>query len=239
MSILSKLTSSTDNKLVIPCLDRMYMSNISRNNRGLAFLVNKGYFELSDLQTLLNLNDFCQEDKVDLILVGGISKVRLKSNKIVYRQRVFFQDLSKLINCCRTFGLKIIVPKQCEVTINTMLRCKEEMIYLAKYARLYGQSIDDYLLWTFKIQFHLLLQSERIFSGMQSSIEEFLEDKKGYLDRAPFIMRRFNPDKKTSSLFYIADTSDEALFSPNLKSYGYTEENRNADLKRGGVLNGN
>ena len=178
MSISNTLTSSTDDKLVIPTLGKMFQSSIDRTNRGLAFLVNKGYFELTDLQSILYLIDYCNEDSTnDLVLVGNLCKVRLRNGKIVYRQRIFFRDLSKMITCCRLFGLKIIVPKHAQVTINNMINCKDELKYLEKYAKKYGQSIDEYLLWTFKIQFHLLLKQERIYSGLQHSIDNFLTNK--------------------------------------------------------------
>lgn len=233
MSISNAVTSSTDDKLVIPTLGKMFQSNIDKTNRGLAFLVNKGYFELTDLQSMLYLMDYCVEDKEDLILVGNLSKVRLKNGKIVYRQRIFFRDLSKMINCCRLFGLKIIVPKHAQVTINNMINCKDELKYLEKYAKKYGQSIDDYLLWTFKIQFHLLLKQERIYSGLQQSIDSFLKDKIGYLDRAPFIVRKYNIKEHSSSMFFISDHSNEALFTQNLEGYGYTDKNKLSDLKKG------
>ena len=234
MSISKMITSSTDDKLVIPILGKMFRSSISKNNNGLAFLVNKGYFELVDLQSMLYLLDYCQENTDnDIVLVGKLNKVRLKSGKIVYRQRVFFRDLSKMLDCCRLFGLKIIVPKKAEVTMNNMVNCRDELKYLEWYAMKYNQTIDDYLLWTFKIQFHLLLKQERIYSGLQQSIDNFLKDKKGYLDRAPFIVRRYSIKEHSSSMFFYSDYSNESLFTPNLESYGYTDRNKASDTKKG------
>lgn len=233
MSISNTVTSFTDDKLVIPTLGKMFHSNINKTNRGLAFLVNKGYFELEDLQSMLYLVDYCSEDNDDLILVGSLSKVRLRSGKIVYRQRIFFRDLGKMINCCRLFGLKIVVPKYAHVTINNMINCRDEIKYLEKYASRFGQTIDEYLLWTFKIQFHLLLKQERIYSGLQKSIDNFLVGKTGYLDRAPFIVRRYSIKNHSSSLFFISDNSNESLFTQGLEGYGYTDKNKLSDKKKG------
>lgn len=233
MSISSAITNRTKDIFIIPSFGKMFLSNIDRHNRGLAIVINKGYFEITNLQTMLSLIDYCNEDTSDLILVGNLAKVKLLDGRIVYRQRIFFRDLSNLLACCKLFGVAIFVPKYISFTVNNLINCREELDFLEKYARKFRQSIDDYLIWCFKIQFAILLKEEHIACNLQSDINTFLRDKQGYLDRAPFLVRHYNIKKHISSLFYIRNTSDTRLFSPELNSYGYTDKNKLRDLQKG------
>ena len=70
MSIVRTLTAQNECKLVIPFPGKMFRSNISKRDRALCFVINKGYIDSVSLSNLLSVLD--EFDDEDLIVVGNI-----------------------------------------------------------------------------------------------------------------------------------------------------------------------
>lgn len=221
----------------------MFKSNISKTDKALCFVLNKGYLEFSDLASLLNILDIFSEVK-GIILVGKIDKVRLKSTKaIVYRQRIFFKSIKTLLSYCKVHGIRIDVPDSFHISIGNLMNCLEELPYIEKYASRLNETIESWLTHSCLIHFHYLLESMDMYSPLERCLEIELDRKIGYLDRAPFLIASYNIDNHTSALFLDLDTGNKKLYSSEVSkdklciNYGYTDKNVKEDEK-GGVFNG-
>ena len=201
---------------------KMFKSRVSRGNKALCFVVNKGYFELDDLRSMLAIVDDL-DDFDNIKLVGGIEKVTLDSDNVVYRQRVFFKSLTEMLSNCKRYGVLIKVPEGFSVGINCILNCTDDLPFLERYAFNLGESIDNWLTTSCKI--HLLELAKSVGVDINLSDNDFKSVRnKGYLNRAPFLICSYNIDKKESGIFlhksdYYSNVSDIC----NLASYGYTD----------------
>lgn len=237
MSIISSLQAEKTNKLVIPYTGKMFRSSLSKDNKALCFVINKGYVEMDDLTAMLRFVDDIED--IDVIVpVGDIEKIRLESGMIVYRQRVFFKSLKTMLSVCKLHCLFVSFPDSFHVTVNSVLNCTSELKYLERYSRRFAEPIDTWLMNCCLIQVHMLLKSMNMYSELEPRIEVILRGKRGYLDRSPFLIANYNIERHTSAIFLELDTLDERLFSEPvsdviLLTYGYTTKNVEADLEAG------
>ena len=74
MSILNAIAVKGTNKFVVPCAGKMFRSSISKDDKALCFVINKGYFETTDLISMLSILDYTTKVN-DIVLVGKIEKV--------------------------------------------------------------------------------------------------------------------------------------------------------------------
>ena len=77
-----------------------------------------------------------------------------------------------------------------------------------------------------------------MYSEMEDRVAKILRGRKGYLNRAPFLVATYSIDDKSSGLFLELDTSDTRLYSTDVVdslylTYGYTTANVEEDVKRG------
>lgn len=240
MSITAAVSSRSTSKFVIPCTGKMFRSSVGGNDKALCFLINKGYFETDDLSAMLDIVD--DVNRVDeLVLVGGIEKIRLyKSKSFVYRQRIFTKNLSKLCGVCRLLGVRVEVSKQFHVTINNIMNCRDDLPFLERYARRFNQSIDEWLTRCCVIELYYYFQSNNISTNMQWMVDKYLNGQQGYLHRAPFLVSSYDIKNHSSSVFLGFEGADSRLYldgatGTQLLKYGFTQNNVEADVK-GGVF---
>lgn len=232
MSVSNMLMQDTVDKLVLPVLGRLIYVPMDSGvfpNSGLAFTLNKGYFEMENLDILLYLLDYCKDSDLGIKLVGSTNKVHLSSGRIVYRQRVYFDDISKVIGVCKAFALQVHISSKLQVTLDNVTKCLKDIPCLEAYANKFNESVDTYLLWGFKIQLDKLLTGEGVTSTWSSEISQHLKNKKGYLDRMPYLVRHYDADSNPE-LFKIVDTSDIRLFTT--KDWGYTTRHKASDIRK-------
>jgi hypothetical protein len=238
MSLINTIALGNTSKLVIPCAGKMFKSSIPNNDKALCFVLNKGYFESTSLQNMLSIIEDSQEFN-DIILVGKIDKVRLKANhNIVYRQRIFFKSLGAILNLCKLLGLKFELASDFHISINNIMNCITELVYLERYAKRFDESIDDWLTHCCIIELHYLLKSKNIYSGLEKDVDFYLKGRENYLERAPFLVSSYNIDTKSSGLFLDYNQDDSRLFrevvtGKDLLGVGYTDRNVEKDVKVG------
>lgn len=236
MSISSVIMQSNINRLVIPIPGKMFRSSISRSNKALCFVLNKGYFESEDLNVILSVKGDIETNPM-VVPVGNIDKVKV-GEVAVYRQRVFFKSLRSVCNLCKLHGFSFYFPDNFHFGINAILNVMDELPFMERYAKHWNLPIEDWLTSNFKIMFHYMALSMQIPSPFTDYVEQTLKGKTGYLDRSPFLVASYNIDKRTSSLFLTLNAEDTRLFTPSKETnpiapLGYTTEVVRYDIKKG------
>lgn len=238
MSILNAIAVKGTNKFVVPCAGKMFRSSISKNDKALCFVINKGYFETTDLISMLSILDYTTKVN-DIVLVGKIEKVRLRTSKIiVYRQRVFFKNLRIFLNFCKVQGIRFELTQDFHISINNIMNCREDLIYLERYAKKFDESIDEWLTHCCTIELYYLLKSLNMYSDLSKRVNIYLRGRINYLYRAPFLISSYSIDTKSSGIFLGFVAEDKRLYKDDvtgvdLLKYGYTQKNVEADIKGG------
>lgn len=238
MSILNAIAIKGINKFVVPCAGKMFRSSISKDDKALCFVINKGYFETTDLISMLSILDYTTKVN-DIVLVGKIEKVRLRTSKIiVYRQRVFFKNLRIFLNFCKVQGIRFELAQDFHISINNIMNCREDLIYLERYAKRFDESIDEWLTHCCTIELYYLLKSLNMYSDLSKRVNIYLRGRVNYLYRAPFLISSYSIDTKSSGIFLGFVAEDKRLYKDDvtgvdLLKYGYTQKNVEADIKGG------
>lgn len=238
MSILNAIAVKGTNKFVVPCAGKMFRSSISKDDKALCFVINKGYFETTDLISMLSILDYTTKVN-DIVLVGKIEKVRLRTSKIiVYRQRVFFKNLRIFLNFCKVQGIRFELAQDFHISINNIMNCREDLIYLERYAKRFDESIDEWLTHCCTIELYYLLKSLNMYSDLSKRVNTYLRGRVNYLYRAPFLISSYSIDTKSSGIFLGFVAEDKRLYKDDvtgvdLLKYGYTQKNVEADIKGG------
>lgn len=238
MSILNAIAIKGTNKFVVPCAGKMFRSSISKGDKALCFVINKGYFETTDLISMLSILDYSNKVN-EIILVGKIEKVRLRASKIiVYRQRVFFKNLRIFLNFCKVQGIRFELAQDFHISINNIMNCREDLIYLERYAKKFDESIDEWLTHCCIIELYYLLKSLNMYSDLSKRVNNYLRGRVNYLYRAPFLISSYNIDTKSSGIFLGFVAEDKRLYRDSvtgvdLLKYGYTQKNVESDIKEG------
>lgn len=238
MSILNAIAVKGTNKFVVPCAGKMFRSSISKDDKALCFVINKGYFETTDLISMLSILDYTTKVE-DIVLVGKVEKVRLKATKlIVYRQRVFFKNLRIFLNFCKVQGIRFELTKDFRISINNIMNCREDLVYLERYAKRFDESIDEWLTHCCIIELFYLLKSLNMYSDLGKRVNSYLMGRINYLYRAPFLISSYNIDTKSSGIFLGFVAEDKRLYKDEvtgveLLKYGYTQKNVEADINGG------
>lgn len=238
MSILNAIAVKGTNKFVVPCAGKMFRSSISKDDKALCFVINKGYFETTDLISMLSILDYTTKVE-DIVLVGKVEKVRLKATKlIVYRQRVFFKNLRIFLNFCKVQGIRFELTKDFRISINNIMNCREDLVYLERYAKRFDESIDEWLTHCCIIELFYLLKSLNMYSDLGKRVNSYLKGRINYLYRAPFLISSYNIDTKSSGIFLGFVAEDKRLYKDDvtgveLLKYGYTQKNVEADINGG------
>ena len=238
MSILNAIAVKGTNKFVVPCAGKMFRSSISKDDKALCFVINKGYFETTDLISMLSILDYTTKVE-DIVLVGKVEKVRLKATKlIVYRQRVFFKNLRIFLNFCKVQGIRFELTKDFRISINNIMNCREDLVYLERYAKRFDESIDEWLTHCCIIELFYLLKSLNMYSDLGKRVNSYLMGRINYLYRAPFLISSYNIDTKSSGIFLGFVAKDKRLYKDDvtgveLLKYGYTQKNVEADINGG------
>lgn len=238
MSILNAIAVKGTNKFVVPCAGKMFRSSISKDDKALCFVINKGYFETTDLISMLSILDYTTKVN-DIVLVGKIEKVRLRTSKIiVYRQRVFFKNLRIFLNFCKVQGIRFELAQDFHISINNIMNCREDLIYLERYAKRFDESIDEWLTHCCTVELYYLLKSLNMYSDLSKRVNIYLRGRVNYLYRAPFLISSYSIDTKSSGIFLGFVAEDKRLYKDDvtgvdLLKYGYTQKNVEADIKGG------
>lgn len=238
MSILNTIAIKGTNKFVVPCAGKMFRSSISKDDKALCFVINKGYFETADLISMLSILDDTTKIK-DIILVGKIEKVRLKATKvIVYRQRIFFKNLRVFLNFCKVQGIRFELSSDFHISINNIMNCREDLVYLERYAKRFDESIDEWLTHCCIIELFYLLKSLNMYSDLGRRVNTYLRGRVNYLYRAPFLISSYSIDTRSSGIFLGFKAEDKRLYEDDvtgvdLLRYGYTQKNIESDIKGG------
>lgn len=236
MSILNSLTNEKD-KFVIPRPGKMFRSTLAKKSQALAFCLNKGYFEFEQLSDLYIVIEQLKDSKT-FVLVGEIDKIVMIDGSYRYRQRIFFKSLLELIDCCRKNVLTIEISEEFNFNINSVMNCLDELVYLERYSNNFSQDINEYLKYTCICRLYLVFEASRINYNLNCDIDSILENKFGYLDRAPFVISSYNIDDKMSSIFLDDGIDDIRLYSMRVDKlnsilFGYTSETIKIDINKG------
>lgn len=226
-------------KLVIPCAGKLIKTRLALNNRAVCFVLNKGYLECSSLELLLlALSDI--EDSESIMIVGSTDKINKGNNIVYYRQRIFFKSLKDIILYCKNFGVVLEVSKDFSISINNIINCKDDLVYMERYAYKFNESIDTWLTNVCLIQLYNMCSYYGLNDViLNNDIKEVLKTKVGYLDRAPFLVSEYNLDLKRTSIFLDLSINDLRQYSdiPIRKDkVGYTFMNVKRDKKLGVLI---
>lgn len=246
---MSKLISEIKDKsfkFVIPTPGKCFKSRIENNDRVLLLVLNKGYIETEDLETCYYLTVFLDSHKHNLFVpVGNIEKVKLSnSNKIVYRQRIYFKSFATFLKVMKELNSSIIIDKDFKVTTNTLINVAKELPILERYAKSVKSDVNSWLTNVLKILIYeackKLNMTDKI--NLSDSVYNLQEGVSGYLNRAPLLCGSYSVIRHTSSVFRVEDLSNKVLYDSNafnksrkkeVLNYGYTDSNIRKDIKRG------
>lgn len=225
-------------RFVVPCAGKLFRSSISRNDKALCFVLNKGYFESDSLKSLLSIVRSCDVFP-NIVLVGGIEKIKLTKGSIVYRQRIFFRDLGELIGFCKASELRFELSADFHITINNVMNCLDDLVYLERYASRFDESIDAWLTHCLTIELWCLLTTFDVPTSVGKYANRYLRNRKNYLFRAPFLSSGYSIDTGTSGIFmgYIDGEDDRICDTGYVGTdglvFGYTNKNILRDIKEG------
>lgn len=238
MSFLAEVIKSNGNVFYIPCSGKMFFSSVGKRDKALCICLNKGYLQTNTLEDMLEITSDMVSSKY-FKLVGEIEKVRLiKSDTIVYRQRVFFKSIVELVACCQKFAVDLNFTDDFYITINSCMNVLSSLVYMERYAKQWGIDIDTWLRTTCIVQLHQLLEQKGLPSVFADRAKEILKGKKGYLDRAPFLVSYYDIDKHTSSVYIPLNTDNKQYYSDadlTKLNFGYTVKNVEKDVREGRI----
>lgn len=236
MSFLGEVIKSSGNIFYIPCSGKMFFSSIGKHDKALCICLNKGYLQTETLEEMIEIVQEMISSKY-FKMVGEIEKVRLiKSNTVVYRQRVFFKSIVELVSYCQKFAVDLNFTDDFYITINSCMNVLDSLVYLERYARKEGVAIDVWLRDTCIVQLHQLLEQRGLPSVFKDRVKDILKGKKGYLDRAPFLVSYYDIDTHTSSVYIPLSTDNKQYYSNadiTKFNFGYTIKNVEKDVKEG------
>lgn len=238
MSISKLLMQDGIIRLVIPYAGKMFHSSINKNDKALCFLLNKGYLESNSLESLYYVVEDAKDDSLDwLVNVGSLEKIHRGGNKYCYRQRVFFKSIVRMCSFCKQHGVSIQFSKDFRITINNVLGCLDDLKYLEIYSRVFGQSIDEFLTDACKVQLYLLLGNKKMSAPLHKEVNEILEDKIGFLERAPYLAGTYDISSHTSTVYIPSNVDDERIYRSNTLAsgslHGFTNSVVESDRKAG------
>ena len=240
---------------IIPQISSLEYSNISKTDKALCYVLDRGFIEAESLKSCYLMSTFlCSTLSNKFFKVGSIDKVKLKTQKTVFRQRIYFTDLSLLLSILSNFSIDLIIPKSFRVRISNFVNCNECIPNLTKYLKKKGYtnySLDSWLTDSCIIQLFILCKLDNVNLSLYKSLSKIY--KKGLLVRAPYICGDFSLIKKRSSLVVLPsdivknNTYDGILSNTGLSSsytikhnnksvpmFGYTL--RNVKHDKGGLL---
>jgi hypothetical protein len=238
MSIINTVAMKGFNRFIVPCAGKMFHSSIPNKDTALCFVINKGYFETDDLLSMLSILDDVTGVK-EFILVGKIEKISINGGlQIVYRQRLYFKSLYKLLCLCKNLGLRFDIAPDFRISINNVMNCLDDLVYLERYAMRFDESIDSWLTHCCIIELYFYLKSMNMFASLGKQANSLLRNKVNYLHRAPFLISSYNIEKHSSSIFLGFEVKDKRAYDVEvtgeaLLAEGYTTKNVEKDKKEG------
>ena len=237
MSITSKLRDTSIYRFVIPRAGKMFITNIARDNRALAFTINKGYFETDTLDDLLDIMENCNLEGFKFI--GNVDKVDTGTS-VVYRQRIYFNNFKDMIAFSKRFGVKTIIPDSFNIEIDCVTNILSTIPVIEKYAKAQNELIHTWLTNTLIVNLHFLLEYTELDSNLNDKVDAILKNRKGYMDRAPFLFSHYDINTNNSAIFlHLQNCLDERVFTIQIHTsdinFGFTTKNIKADRK-GGII---
>lgn len=249
MSQLFSLIKDEPFKFVIKTPGKCFKSKISKRDKVLLLVLNKGYIESNSLEVCYYLTMFLSSHKGNIFVpVGNIEKIKLsKDGKIVYRQRIYFKSLVVFLKVMKELKSKIIIDDDFKVTTNTLMNVIDELPLLERYAKDVKMDVDTWLTMVCKILIYEACRKLDMLNNINLSTNVFNlpKDTSGFLNRAPLLCGSYSIINHTSSVFRVEDTSNNILYdldicnkniiesSKNILDYGYTDSNVKKDIKRG------
>lgn len=227
-------------------LKKFYMPNINlvhihltSYTKALCFKISKGFLEYDNLESLLDLIDYIKTN-TKIELVGQPDKIRVSENNFVYRQRLFFTTLADIFILCGRENIEILFTDVVYITTQNAKPDQNEEKYLTYYAAQQGfDNYNEWLLNTCKIyiMFYLRLKNIEHISTIDDEALLYIKDKKGCLDRAPYLMSIYDLKHKKYIVFQQTDLEDPRLYtqssSNSVLTYGFTNRNILEDKKKG------
>lgn len=204
--------------LVIPYAGKMFNSSISKSNKALCFLLNKGYLESSDLETLYYLIEGVLESSNPVfIMVGKIEKIHKTGVTFVYRQRIFFKSILGIADFCKQHLVLFRFSEDFRIGINNVLNCIDSLKYLEVYSRGFNLTIDEYLTSSCRIQTYLLMNSKGVRCQLGKLVKKHIKDKTGFLDKAPYLASSYDIDTHASAVYIPTNIEDRRLYSSDIE----------------------
>ncbi len=237
MGISKAVTTTARSKFVVPSAGKMFRSSIAKNDEALCFILNKGYIESDSLFTLQDLVNKVS-DIAEFVIVGTIQGV-VVDGVTVYRQRLFFRSIVKLLKLLHSFGMRFELDTGFHITINNIMNCINELQYLERYAAKFDETIDTWLTNCCIVHLNNLMTEMGVYNPYEQVTNRILAGRVGYLNRAPFLGGSYSIDTHSSSLVLLElPLSDRRMYTVNPDRvdqliYGYTSSNILKDLKEG------
>ena len=205
MSKAGEILKKSNISFIIPEVNNFGYSKVSNNLWAVIFVVNKGYIETDSLECCKLISLYADKYMKEYYTpVGGIDSVRKADDKIVYRQRFYFNDISKLFRVMKYFDITLKLPKSFKVNKKNISKFRD--IYSGLKKSLAGNSVlENFTVekWiTYSSLLQLLLYAKNIGVNVDSymSIEDL--SIHGILDYAPYLCGSYDKGKD-----YIKNTS--------------------------------
>ena len=234
MSIAKLIAESNKNdRFMLSFVTNIINTNITKNNRALCFVVNLGYIETDNTDSI---NEICSGD-CPFEVLGDIEEGYNKDGSVVYRQKAKFSSLVEVIKHMKVNGISIGVSDNFSVRSETLINIAEVLKYIKAYNP-DSNSVIDYMNNCCIIQLHCLIKSLGADSLLDDMVNEILKDHQGYLNRSLFLISSYNIENKMFGFFLPSVVDDERLYTIEIKDkkdfiYGFTSKNVRADKKKG------
>lgn len=203
MSKIADLIKKEKVSFVIPYASKLEYSTIGKDDKALTYIINKGYIESESMEVCYYFSLFLESTLVNKFArVGNVEKIRLKNNLSVFRQRVYFTDLSLLFQILKQFDVVLVIPSSFKIGISQMSNCLDSIKDLEMYfndKKNLKYSLDTWLTDCCLVQLYIMCMIDGISINFYKNLNTMLKD--GLLNRAPYICISQDKKKHISSIF--------------------------------------
>lgn len=237
MSIISSIENLSDASVSFFSTGQFFWHNVSSDEKVFCYTLDKCYLTSQDKLVFDDILVDLMTSK-DLVEFGNIVEIKSEDGSVRYRQRFHSKSMSSLLNFCKMQGLRVRFDMDFHISINGFIKNSDQLKYLAVYAKKFNETLDTWLCNVCKVNLYYLMQKLGFGDTLKMSVERVLEDREGYMNRAPFMALAGTSSGRRTALYLPLDVNDKRLITipcedeKDLK-YGYTNKNLSKDIKAG------
>ena len=239
MSKAGDLLKNSNICFTIPEINNFGYSKVGNNLWAAIFVINKGYIEADSLEACEALCIYADKYMKEYFTpVGGVDIIKKSDGTRVYRQRFYFNDITKFFRVARYFDIVIKIPKTFKINKRYLQKFRDIYSGLKKCLSnnkiLENFTVEKWITYSCLLQLLLFAKVSKTKIDSYLSIEEL--SIHGILDNAPYLCGSY--ERGTN---YIKNTSiiipnDEDMKVDLYTVDGITVSSRDKKLKLKGFI---